>query len=247
MLKQSALPILLLVLLSGCFAELKSQNLVATYTEKRKFAGKMPDEPDPKMREMLQNAGTHNKEFLFSGGTSIYREKQKEMEENGENIIMIRIGDDDRGSVYKNLQQKQIIKQQEFFGRLFLIRESLTPIIWKIGSEQKTIGNYNCKKATATIDTMNVVAWFCPDLAINDGPDIFWGLPGLILEVNVDSGKKIITANTVKITNEALAIEVPVKGKEVTQKDYDAIKKEKLTEMRRMNPTGEPHRVEIVR
>ncbi|NJO67922.1 MAG: GLPGLI family protein [Bacteroidetes bacterium] len=95
------------------------------------------------------------------------------MEESPEHMVVIRIGDDDRGSVYKNLQQKQIIKQIEFFGRSFLIRETLKPITWKIGTEQKTIGTYKCIKATATIDTMNVASWFCPDLAINDGPDIF--------------------------------------------------------------------------
>lgn len=246
MLKHSALSIVLvLVLLSGSFMKLRSQNLVATYTETRKFERKLPDDPDPKIREMVQNAGTHHKELLFSGGSSIYREKQKEMEESPDHMVVIRIGDDDRGAVYKNLQQKQMVKQLEFFGRSFLIRENLKPIAWKIGPEQKTIGTYTCKQATATIDTMNVVAWFCPDLAINDGPDIFWGLPGLILEVNVDKGKKTIVANTVKITNETLAIEIPAKGKEVSQKEYEAIKKEKLSEMRRMNPTGEPHKVEI--
>ncbi|NJK96106.1 MAG: hypothetical protein HC830_00390 [Bacteroidetes bacterium] len=63
--------------------------------------------------------------------------------------------------------------------------------------------------------------------------------------MDVDNGKKSIIVNTVKITNENLAIEVPNKGKEVTQKEFDTVKKEKLSEMRHMNPTGEPQKIEI--
>ncbi len=224
---------------------LRSQNLVATYTENIRFEGKMPDEPDPKIRELVKNAGTHTKELLSSAGASIYQEKQVEMEEAPEHRIIIRIGEDDRGAVYKNLSQKQMIRQYEFFGRNFLIKEALKPISWKLENEQKTIGSYNCRKASANIDTMKVIAWYCPDIAINDGPDIFWGLPGLILEVNVDGGKKTIVANTVKITNEALAVAIPDKGREVTQQEFTAIKKEKMDEMRKAHSNGSPDRVEI--
>ena len=164
----------ILMLLSVSFQQLKSQSIVATYTEKKKMEQRMPEESDPKIREMVQNAGTHIKELEVSAGSSFYKEKPKEMEESPEHSVVIRIGDDDLGSVYKNLQQKQLIKQQEFFGRSFIIRETLKPISWKLGTEQKNIGNYNCRKATATIDTLNVVAWYCPYIAVNDGPDIFW-------------------------------------------------------------------------
>lgn len=244
MLKQIIFKVLVLFLI--CNTQfLRSQNLVATYTETRKFEGKMPDEPDPKIRELVKNAGTHTKELLSSAGTSIYQEKQVEMEEGPEHRIVIRIGDDDRGSVYKNLIEKKLIKQHEFFGRNFLIKEALKPINWKLENEQKQIGGYICRKASASIDTMKIIAWYCPDIAINDGPDIFWGLPGLILEVNVDNSKKTIVVNTVKITNEAVAVTIPDKGKEVSQQEFSAIKKEKMDEMRKTHSNGSPDRVEI--
>lgn len=223
---------------------LSGQNLVATYTETRQTTEKIPDE-DPKIREAIKNAGIHTKELICSGGISIYKEKQKEMEDSPEHMVVIRIGDDDRGSVYKNLKTKNLVKQQEFFGRSFIIRENLQPITWKVGTEQKLIGSYSCRKATAMLDTVEVVAWFCTDIAINDGPDIFWGLPGLILEVELDKGKRRIVANSVKITREAQTIEIPQRGKEVTQAEYNAIKKEKMSEMRRANPAGAPNKVEI--
>lgn len=236
---------LLLVCFVFASAGLKSQSLTATYTDKKKMTGKMPEESDPRIRELVQNAGTHTKELIASGGTSIYREKQKEMEESPEHRVVIRIGDDDLGSVYKNLSQKQLIRQQQFFGRSFIIREPLMPISWKLETDRKTIGTYSCRKATATIDTLNVTAWFCPEIAVNDGPDIFWGLPGLILEVDVNQGMRLITINTVKIENQAMPVEMPQNGKEVTQQEYNSIKKEKMSEMRRNHPSGGPDKVEI--
>jgi GLPGLI family protein len=222
-----------------------SQNLEATYTETKKMEGRIPDEPDPRVRELVKNAGTHIKELQCSAGNSLYKEKPKEMEEGPEHKVVIRFGDDDMGSVYKNLKSKQIVKQVEFFGRTFIIKEDLNPINWKLEQDQKMVGTYNCRKATAVIDSLNVSAWFSPDIPLNDGPDIFWGLPGLILEVDINNGGKTIVANSVKITNNALAIELPQRGKEVSQQEFNAIKKEKMSEIRRTRPDGSPDRVEI--
>ena len=32
--------------------------------------------------------------------------------------------------------------------------------------------------------TIEVTAWYTPEIPINQGPADYWGLPGLILEVN---------------------------------------------------------------
>lgn len=235
--------LIVILFLNYQFAE--CQNLIATYTETRKIERKLPDNPDPKIQELIKNAGIQNKELLCVAGTSLYREKQVEMEDGPDHQVVIRIGDDDRGSVYKDLKKNQLLRQNEFFGRFFLIRTALNPITWEPQSEEKSIGSYKCMKATATIDTMKITAWYCPDIPINDGPDIFWGLPGLILEVDIDNGKKVITLNSVKITAEPLAFDIPDKGKEVTQPEFNAIKKEKLDEIRKNTVPGAPHRVEI--
>lgn len=238
-------PILLLgLILTNLFPVIKSQSLEVTYTETRKIKEKFPESPDPQVQEAVKNAGTQVKEFRYSAGTSIYRMKPKEMEDSPEHIV-IKIGDDESGSVYKNLQKIQLIKQNEFFGRYFIIKEPLRPISWKMENEQKNIGNYSCRKATAQIDTMEVTAWYCPEIPVNDGPDIFWGLPGLILEVDVQHGNKTIIANIVKTSNEALSIDIPNQGKEVTQQEFEKIKKDKLDEMRRNHPGGEGDNVEI--
>lgn len=246
MLKQNVYPILIsCALVLGAVQVTKGQSLKVSYTENSKVDFKLPDSPDPNLKEMIRDAGIQKKELLYSAGSSLYQPVQKETEEGGDHIFIMRIGDDATGSVYKNLVQKEVIKQNEFLGRTFLIKEPLKSISWKLDTEKKNIGNYSCRKATATIDTLNVIAWYCADIPINDGPDIFWGLPGLILEVDVQHGKKTITVNSVSMLNEALAIEVPQKGKEVTQQEFDRIQKEKMEEMHKMHPGGEGERVNI--
>lgn len=77
---------------------------------------------------------------------------------------------------------------------------------------------------------IEIVAWYTLDIPISQGPGEYWGLPGLILEVN--SGKtSILCSKIVLNATEKDIIEEPTKGKEVTQKEYNAILMEKMKEM----------------
>lgn len=63
------------------------------------------------------------------------------------------------GRQYKNVKSNSQIQNQEFYGKKFLVKDQLQPIAWKMGSETKQIGNYNCFKATASIPT-NELTWY---------------------------------------------------------------------------------------
>jgi GLPGLI family protein len=53
------------------------------------------------------------------------------------------------GPQYKNIKDKSLLQEQEFFGKQFLINDSLPQLEWVMGSESKQIGQYLCFKATA--------------------------------------------------------------------------------------------------
>jgi GLPGLI family protein len=80
---------------------------------------------------------------------------------------------------------------------------------------------------------VTVTAWYCPEIPVNQGPDEYWGLPGLIMEVN--DGKAVIMCSKLVLNvKEKIEIKAPTGGDKVTQKEYDDIMMKKMKEMSEM-------------
>ena len=80
---------------------------------------------------------------------------------------------------------------------------------------------------------VTVTAWYCPEIPVNQGPDEYWGLPGLIMEVN--DGKTIIMCSKLVLNvKEKIEIKAPTGGDKVSQKEYDDIMMKKMKEMSEM-------------
>lgn len=76
-----------------------------------------------------------------------------------------------------------------------------------------------------------ITVWYTPQIPIGHGPDNYWGLPGLILEVN--AGRTTILCNKIVLNpKENITIKIPSKGKEVKREEYTEIVKKQLEEMR---------------
>ena len=95
-------------------------------------------------------------------------------------------------------------------------------------------------KKTNFMDEMNipkevvVTAWYTPEVPVNQGPENYWGLPGLILEIN--DGKTVILCSKIVLNpKEKAEIKASTKGKVVTQAEYDEIMIKKMEEFREMN------------
>ncbi len=54
---------------------------------------------------------------------------------------------------------------------------------WKLVKGEKTIAGFKCKKAICDYRGRDYVAWYAPGIPIPNGPYVFEGLPGLILEL----------------------------------------------------------------
>ncbi|MEY4433552.1 MAG: hypothetical protein RLZZ44_1686 [Bacteroidota bacterium] len=81
---------------------------------------------------------------------------------------------------------------------------------------------------------ITITAWYTPEIPVNQGPEGYWGLPGLILEVN--DGKTIILCSKVVLNpKEKADIKASTKGKVVGQKEYDETVIKKMQEFREMN------------
>lgn len=82
-----------------------------------------------------------------------------------------------------------------------------------------------------------ITAWYTPEIPVSQGPDNYWGLPGLILEVN--DGKTTILCSKIVINPKDKAeIKAPKNGKEVSQKEYDETVLKKMDEFKDMGGQG---------
>ena len=81
---------------------------------------------------------------------------------------------------------------------------------------------------------ITVTAWYAPEIPVSQGPENYYGLPGLILEVN--DGKTVILCSKVVLNSkEKVTIKPSTKGKVVTEKEYNKIVADKMEEMQKMN------------
>ncbi|MCE7056108.1 GLPGLI family protein [Algoriphagus sp. AGSA1] len=161
--------------------------------------------------------------------------------------IVINTGNQDR-LLYKNIAGHNYIQEEDLMGKGFLVKDSLATYEWELTGESKKIGEYTCQKAIyskivdsksfslgqdemlETKDTVNVVAWFTMQIPVSHGPGEFWGLPGLILELQ-NQGITYIAERIVLNPNETVAIEVPKKGESISRKDYQELSEKKMQEM----------------
>ncbi len=97
-------------------------------------------------------------------------------------------------------------------------------------TEQKTT---NFMDQVEMAKDVTVTAWYTPEIPINQGPENYWGLPGLILEVT-DGRTMILCSKVVLNTKEKVEIKAPKKGQQVTQAEFDEIVQKKVKEMQEM-------------
>jgi GLPGLI family protein len=79
-----------------------------------------------------------------------------------------------------------------------------------------------------------ITAWYTPEIPVSQGPEGYWGLPGLILEVN-DGRTTILCSKVVLNPKDKVEIKAVTKGKVVSQKEYDDAVMKKMEEWREMN------------
>ncbi|WP_160136744.1 GLPGLI family protein [Chryseobacterium sp. c4a] len=92
---------------------------------------------------------------------------------------------EDKVIKYPNSSQIEYVKVISY-GKYIISQEVKLP--WKLSSEFKTILNHKVQKATVSYGGRQWTAWFAKDIPFQDGPYKFYGLPGLILELE-DHGK----------------------------------------------------------
>lgn len=98
-----------------------------------------------RMKSMLEKTYI----LTFNKEESIYKEEAK-LDASPMNAgLNMMIGSFTPGPQYKNLKTGELIQENEFFGKQFLVTDSIDKLNWQLGKESKQIGEYVVFKATA--------------------------------------------------------------------------------------------------
>lgn len=128
----------------------------------------------------------------------------------------------------------RVVAAKKIYEKNFLVEDSMRVMEWKITDEIRTIANYKCHKAVGKIcDSVYVVAFYTDDIMVSGGPEMFSGLPGMILEIAVP--RLYTTWVATKVTVDlppAKEFTPPVlsKAKKVTQKELSEMLKSSLSD-----------------
>lgn len=225
---------------------------VATYKSHRKVDLKMDDskmssEQQNMIQEQLKKQFQREYTLKFNTYESVYKQEEKldapQPVSSGFQVKVVQGSD----IMYKNVKEQRYTNKTEIYGKLFLIKDTLRNRTWQLVNETKNIGEYTCYKAifedeftTRTLTEegefktvtkpRTTTVWYTPQIPVSNGPADYFGLPGLILEVN-DGRLTLVCTKIVLNPEEAIEIVEPKKGKEVSQEEFNAIQEKKAEEM----------------
>ncbi|WP_299547076.1 GLPGLI family protein [Seonamhaeicola sp.] len=235
----------------------------------------MNSEMHQRMIAMLKKQFEKTYLLTFNKEASVYKEDEalEAPQTGGMRMVVMTAGGSD--ILYKNIKENRYVSQSEVLGKIFLVKDQLEKQDWTLKKDTKFIGDYTCHKATMKrmvpvvesgisingdrdlndlndeapeMKEVTVTAWYTMQIPVNSGPARYHGLPGLILEVN-NGEETIVCSKIVLNPKEKVAVKEPTKGKEINQKDFEAVVEKKMQEQaekyehRRGDDGG--HRMEI--
>jgi GLPGLI family protein len=225
---------------------------------------------NPDLAARLPRSRTDQYELLFGNNQSLWQflpDANSEGDGNtfGGGGMVFRFAGGSNDISYCNLEKGTRVDQREIADKNYVVADSVRKLDWKLTGESKTILNYKAFKATAqrigtrmqmsmengemkrqqVADTSSIIAWFTSDIPISAGPGIYQGqLPGLILEVEENSGQTVFKAVEISPKVSVSKIKEPKDGKKMTAAEFDKERDRVMEEMRKNMPNGMRMRVQ---
>lgn len=142
--------------------------------------------------------------------------------------------------IYRNYLDQTSFDRMDLLGKIYIVKDKIQKRKWKIVGEIKEVGGYVCMKAETydTIKNQKIIAWFTDKILVPLGPAEFGGLPGLILEININDNASSIIAETINLDKIVKINSPKTKGKLISHEKYQGIVKTYIQDCieRRRNP-----------
>lgn len=230
-----------------CFVfqkQLFSQSIEGKITYERKQH--MHRTISEEMKAFVPEYRTSKHVLIFNEVSSIYKSVQEEEapQPNSGGGMVMRFGGGSNDETFYHFTEKKKVISRDVFGEQFLILDSIKNEKWKLSNETKTIFGQVCRKATLITKSTNqglrvmmagsnrnsqqaptekdieIIAWYAENLTSPTGPDIYNGLPGVILEMDIDSGAITFSAIDISAKADLKLLKEPKKGKKVTPEGF---------------------------
>jgi GLPGLI family protein len=137
--------------------------------------------------------------------------------------------------VHVDLTHKIVHSEKHVFNESFHVKDSLNRIKWKLTDETREISGYECRRANGLIfDSVYVVAFYTDAIKTKGGPEVFNGLPGMILGVALPHYHISYFATNVDTFSATLSFSIS-SNNSVTPMEFNSIINNYLIELGRLN------------
>lgn len=136
-----------------------------------------------KYRSQTPKFHTTYYDLVFTMGKTSYKPGR---EVEGNSKLWFATPPDIESRIITDMKAGNVKASKQVFEEKFFLQDSMRRLKWKVYDEIRTIVNYKCRKAVSKIcDSVYVVAFYTEDIPVSGGPELFGGLPGMILEVAI--------------------------------------------------------------
>lgn len=193
------------------------------------------------MKAFIPEFRTTKHILLFTDSVSVFKgiQEQSNQQERrfeggggdggGQRMMFFGGGGGDNSEMFKNFSKGIGYEAREIGAKNYIIDDTLKMSGWKISGESKTIQNYSCFKASMkNAQDQNVIAWFAVGITSPSGPETYGGLPGVILEMDINDGESVYTTTAITEKVEKKEIKEPKKGKHIARNEYNKMMREMM-------------------
>ncbi len=189
------------------------------------------------MKSMIPEFRTSKNQLFFNANESLYKpiiEDEDDEPQGGGVVMKFKMPDNE---MYLNQAEGKSISKEEFFGKTYLIQDSIKVPAWKFGTETKTIAGYECQMAYYTDESgprgkQEITAWYTSKLRPFLGPERFRSLPGAVLAIDINNGERVMVARKIDLRElKKKELVAPSTGEKVTRAEFIKQRDKQMKEM----------------
>jgi len=237
---------LMLIIAAGFLAAQDFKGGVVKYQQTTKYNWNSIFNPEGKAEARttdwlasLPKEDEQAKVLYFTEENALYEEDSIEKQASEPNLQRALMGASMRKpptpelkKVFYDFGKNEKTEQVEFMTRNFLISDPIKNKAWKLTNRMIKVQNFICLGAELKDGDQTITAWFTSEIPISAGPDEFFGLPGLILVIEIN-GETTFIATSIDLTPPKKGVlSKPDSGTKVTQEEFNKIIEDKIKEFK---------------